>query len=272
MRNNSLILTAIFIASMLGLMACACVDKTPYSQEGSFEKSYKFKDGGKFVLGNENGSIYITAWDKDELHISAQKVIKASNPQMAKRAEREIKIKVEHHDNEVRVSAHNPFKRRGGDFSDFLAGRKINVKITYDIHVPRNTIVRAKTMNGRIEVEGVEKETDINTMNGRIVVTEVQGAVAAETMNGSIEAEILQVSLDDRIKLKTMNGGIKVYLDEDIKADLKATTANGRISSDFSIESEGSFSRRKLRGEINGGGTRIELETMNGSIKISKIF
>jgi DUF4097 and DUF4098 domain-containing protein YvlB len=272
MKRKSLIQIAIFIALTLGLMACACVEKTPYSQESSFDKSYKFKAGGKFTLRNENGSIYIRAWDKNEVHISAQKIVKAATPQMAKRAAQDIKIEVEHRDDELSVSTYNPFKKRGGGISDFLAGRNINVKITYEIRVPRSSVIRAKTMNGKIEVEGLENDTDINTMNGRILINEAQGTVIAETMNGSIEAEISEVSIDDRIRLKTMNGGVKIYLDEDVKADIKAATANGRISSDFAIESENSFSRKKLRGEINGGGARIELETMNGSIKILKIF
>jgi len=127
-------------------------------------------------------------------------------------------------------------------------------------------------MNGKIEVDEVEGRTEVSTMNGKIIIENAKGTVEADTMNGSVETEVVRTDLKDKIKLKTMNGGIRLYLSEDVQADVKATTANGRISSDFVIQKENHSSRKKLRGEINGGGTKIELETMNGSIKILEIL
>lgn len=272
MKKNSLILLIIFSVFLINLMACAIADKTPFSRERSFEKSYKFPAGGRISLKNENGSIYINAWDKDEVRIYARKYVRAATQEMADKAVKEIKIEVDYQDGNMHIFTHNPYQRKGKDFSDFLAGRNVRVEVTYELNIPKNIEVRAKTMNGKIEVEEVKGRTEVSTMNGKVVIENAQGTVEADTMNGSIEAEIPMADGKDKIKLKTMNGGIRLYLAEDIKANIKATTANGSISSDFAIEKESSSSRRRLRGEINGGGTKIELETMNGSIKILEIL
>jgi DUF4097 and DUF4098 domain-containing protein YvlB len=52
---------------------------------------------------------------------------------------------------------------------------------------------------------------------------------------------------------------------------VEAETVNGSISADdFGLEAEKGFVGRDLSGEIGGGDARISLDTVNGSIKISK--
>ena len=272
MNRKSIVLIAIFLTFLLHLTACVFNARTPFVQESSFEKSYKFSPGGKLRLKNMNGPIYITAWNKEEVRISAQKRIRASTQQMADKAIKRVKIKVDYHNRDMKISCTHPYSGKGKSFSGFLAGRNVGVKITYNLNVPKDIELRAETMNGNIEIKGVSGKSFINTMNGRLIINDTKGSLEADTMNGRIEAEILQASFKDEIDLKTMNGGIKLYLPEDIRANIRATTANGRISSDFAVLLKGSSSRKRLRGEINGGGAEISLETMNGSIKILKIF
>ena len=218
MKAKTLFLMALIFSIVLCLMACACVDRTPFSHESTFEKSYRFNSGGKLSIKNTNGSIYINAWDKDEVRVIAKKKIKAASHEMAEKASRKVKIEVEQHGGDMHISADNPYRRSGKGFSEFLAGRRVQVSITYHLYVPKDIYLRARTINGKIEVEGIEKETEVNTVNGSIEVEDVRGTVLAETVNGSIEAEVAETDMSDEIKLKTINGGIKLYLD---RADLK---------------------------------------------------
>ena len=52
--------------------------------------------------------------------------------------------------------------------------------------------------------------------------------------------------------------------------DVRAETVNGRLSNDFGIEvKKGRYVGASMNGTIGGGGPRIDLETVNGSIHIS---
>ena len=70
--------------------------------------------------------------------------------------------------------------------------------------------------------------------------------------------------------LKTVNGGITVELPASVAADIHAETVNGSIETDFPLTVTGKFVGRRIDGVIGGGGRRLELETVNGSIALRK--
>ena len=108
----------------------------------------------------------------------------------------------------------------------------------------------------------------MRTTNGAIQITEAKGRVIAKTTNGGIDVEFLDFNEDENMSFKTTNGGIKVYFPDDFRGNIEAKTTNGRVVTDFPIKVIGKIGRRKLKGEINGGGGRITLHTTNGGIKI----
>jgi hypothetical protein len=71
------------------------------------------------------------------------------------------------------------------------------------------------------------------------------------------------------VKLACTNGGIKLSLPADARASVSARITNGGIVTDgLAFETRGSSSRRRLDGDLNGGGPRISLEGTNGGIRI----
>jgi DUF4097 and DUF4098 domain-containing protein YvlB len=67
-----------------------------------------------------------------------------------------------------------------------------------------------------------------------------------------------------------VNGGITIYLPSDFSAEVEAQTVNGDIETDFPLTVSGRFGMRRIRGTIGAGGRRIELETVNGSIRLRR--
>jgi DUF4097 and DUF4098 domain-containing protein YvlB len=59
-------------------------------------------------------------------------------------------------------------------------------------------------------------------------------------------------------------------LPEGLNADVKASTVNGDIQTDFPLTVTGKISRRKLEGTIGSGGRTLELSTVNGGIELRK--
>jgi DUF4097 and DUF4098 domain-containing protein YvlB len=69
---------------------------------------------------------------------------------------------------------------------------------------------------------------------------------------------------------KTVNGTITLDLPPDLSTEVRATTVNGEISTDFPLAVTGRLSRRYVQGTIGNGGRRLELETVNGSVRLRR--
>ena len=89
-------------------------------------------------------------------------------------------------------------------------------------------------------------------------------------MNGSIRGAMGAGGWDDRLAFRTVNGTITLDLPSDLSADVRATTVNGEVSTDFPLTATGRISRRHLQGTIGSGGRRLDLETVNGSVRLRR--
>jgi DUF4097 and DUF4098 domain-containing protein YvlB len=96
------------------------------------------------------------------------------------------------------------------------------------------------------------------------------GYAEAQTVNGSIRAAMKGASPPERLDFHTVNGGITLDLPDGFAADVEAQTVNGDVSTDFPLTIQGRFGPRRVFGKIGGGGTRLSLETVNGSIRLRR--
>lgn len=142
-----------------------------------------------------------------------------------------------------------------------------DVSVDFEVQVPPGTRLVARTVNGGIEVARLEGDVEAYTVNGGINV-ETRGNARAETVNGSILAEAGRADWSGVSELKTVNGSVTVSLPEDASAEVKASTVNGGIETDFPLEVKGRFGPRHLSGRIGGGGRELNLETVNGAIRL----
>jgi DUF4097 and DUF4098 domain-containing protein YvlB len=73
------------------------------------------------------------------------------------------------------------------------------------------------------------------------------------------------------VNMETVNGRVSIDLPENADADISADTLNGGINaSDFGLETEKGFVGSDLNGKIGNGGARLNIDTVNGSIKIRR--
>ena len=75
----------------------------------------------------------------------------------------------------------------------------------------------------------------------------------------------------DGVKAETTNGSIELKLLEAAKATVSARCVNGGISvNDLAFEKVGEGTRASWTARINGGGAPVNLETVNGSIRVGR--
>ena len=150
-----------------------------------------------------------------------------------------------------------------------MSTRDNDVEVHFTVKVPAGVALAARTVNGEVEATGLEGDVDATTVNGSIQVS-TSGRAQAETVNGSIRASAGRSDWSGDAAFKTVNGSITLTLPSSTSADVRAGTVNGDIETDFALTVTGKFSRRRLNGTIGGGGHTLEMETVNGSIRLRK--
>ena len=260
-------ITPIFSLAFLGLLLFQYSLLNADTLREKFEKTFKLKSGGKVVLSNTNGHVEVESWDRDEVRVEAEKIVKAGSRREAEEVMERVRIEINHDEDYLEIETRLP-KRRGGGFWDWVFGDDVSISVQYRLIVPTELTLDVSTVNGHVDIDEVGGQIRVQSTNGHIKVFEAKGTVDARTTNGGIEVELLDFEEDEDMSFKTTNGGIKVYFPENFRAYVNASTTNGSIKTDFPIGVRGKLSKRRLRGEINGGGGRIGLHTTNGSIRI----
>ena len=147
--------------------------------------------------------------------------------------------------------------------------RNNDVEVEFEVLVPAGVGFTGRTVNGGVEASALAGPVVAHTVNGSIAVS-TSGAAAATTVNGSITARIGRGPRDDRIGFSTVNGQITLELPDSVDADVRASTVNGTIESELPLTVQGSFGRRRIEGKLGRGGPGLELETVNGSIRLRR--
>lgn len=232
------------------------------------ERLFSVPAGTSLSVENVNGPVTVSSWDRPQILLSAEKRVRAGSESAATDALSELKIVIEHRNGELHIHTRHP-RRDSGGILRWLVGQDVDASVSYELTVPRNLDVSLETVNGPVQVSGVNGRLSLETVNGRIQIVESGGAIDASTVNGSISAELLRVSPDE-MSFGTVNGRVTLALPASIQADLDVRTVNGAIDSQLPVTMTAS-SKRHLRGTINGGGPALEVRTTNGGVTIRRL-
>ena len=261
----------------LCLLSVSC-DAGKRVEEEVVERSVEFASGGRITIVNVNGDISVNTWDRYEVRMKAVKRARAESEVEARLLLEKTTVQFDRTEQGIDIRTAAPKK----------PGRNRNVSVAYTVTVPKEIDLELKTVNGTIEVKDISGAVDAKTTNGRIELTGIVGTIQAKTTNGKIgllevlgpiRAKTTNGSIkvavggsgeqQHEIRAATTNGGIEVTLPKGLNANLKASTVNGKINTDFPLAVKGLISK-SVDGVINGGGELIHLKTVNGSIRLKK--
>lgn len=222
-------------------------------------KTFEIGPGGRFEVSNVNGKVQVLPADGTTVEVVAKKIGSGATPEAAKEALERIQIAESVSGNSVKVETkldRGNWSRGGGS-------------VEYTVRVPRSVEVKAVTVNGGVDVRGIEGRVVAEATNGGVRAREIGGPIEASTTNGGVDVELTRVA-PEGAKLECTNGGIELRLPKDAQASISARVTNGGIDTGgLAIQAVGESSRRRLNGNLNGGGPRISLEGTNGGIRIA---
>jgi hypothetical protein len=225
--------------------------------------------GKRLEVKGVNGSIRATLASGTEAVVDARKTARRSDPD-------EVKIVAVPFDGGVTICAVYPTGRHARRENSCEPGESWHsstddndVTVDFTVRVPAGVVFNGETVNGDVDAQGLKSDTQVRTVNGSIDVS-TTGLAEGSTVNGSIRAAMGRADWTDEMRFSTVNGGITLTLPADVSTEVRAQTVNGEMESDFPLTVTGKFGPRRLRGTIGNGGRELELETVNGSIRLRK--
>lgn len=227
--------------------------------EEEFHQTYPLQEGGVVNLKNINGDVVIRTWDRNEVKVDAVK--RADTQQELQEAEiiirdtpQRIDIKTDYDDD------HNRHHRHNHDVAS----------VEYTLTVPRQVILNEiELVNGDLTVEGVQGEVHLASVNGEVEARGLTNEAHLSTVNGTVRAEFAK--LGQSVSLKSVNGTVNVAIPPDSDATIDAETLHGSISNDFGLNTDKhKWIGSSLNGKLGSGSQRIDINTVNGSIRIRK--
>lgn len=226
----------------------------------SVTKKYELSPDASVSIQNVNGNITVVAWDGKDVKLEAEK---SANSQEGLDG---IRIVEKSTPKGLEISTELP-KKRGW----FGGTKNYKAKVTYVLHVPPSIHLRkVESVNGSVSITGVQGGVNATTVNGTITSKQSNGSIELNTVNGSVRCEAFTSSEEDSIEISTVNGSVELKLLATINGDLKVNTVNGSIKSDLPFSQTDVSGRRKLRAQLGSGGVTIDLETINGSVRLKK--
>jgi hypothetical protein len=239
----------------------------PAAAQDTFDWRGRIASGNTVEIRNINGAVRATAGSGDEVRVHARKTARRSNPD-------DVRIEVVPHDGGVTICAVYPPDRRGRENTCERGGGRSNVNdndvnVEFTVELPRGVRFTGVTVNGEVVATGLTADVDARTVNGDVRVS-TSGLARANTVNGSIDAEFGRTDWRDKLSFETVNGGITLTFTGQLDAEVTASSVNGDIQTDYPMTVRGSFGPRRVTGTVGAGGRRLELQTVNGDIRLRR--
>jgi hypothetical protein len=251
------------------LAAPAVAQDRDTKRDDAFTWSGTIPSGRRVMIKNINGAIEVERSTNGRVEVRAEKRWRRGNPADVRIAQQKIGddlLVCALFSEGSRCDERGIQTDRGTTWND-----RNDVSVRFTVRVPDGVRVDLSTVNGGVDVTGVNTEVDAHTVNGSITARSAGGPVRAKTVNGSITVSMGALGSAADLDYEAVNGAITIELPATFGAQLELSTVNGRVSTDFPITMSGTLSPRRIRGTVGNGSTRLRASTVNGSVTLRKI-
>lgn len=232
----------------------------------TIQRSWPAADIHRLKVMEVDGSVKVEAADVNEITLVAR-----AQGDLEKKPGQEndglFETKLE--GSTLRIGRHEKNRRRGLDIP-FLFGRR-DMRVDYELRVPRSVSLALTTVNGKITTHGSsEGETRLTTVNGTIAA-EIAGTneLSATSVNGRVKATFL--TSFHGAQLKTVNGGVEAILPQSASFSVDLSQLNGDFEAAFPLSIHSNPGSRRVSGEVNGGQHELKITTVNGDVELTKL-
>jgi len=256
----------------------------PVRDEEKIQKSFVMPAAGPKSLDIDNvwGSIQVIADAADKVDMTVARTTQAESKEKLAQAKKEVTLDITQQDGALKLYVNGPFRCQCDNCRHSRDDDGYRVKMDFQLHVPRDIDINLKTVNeGRVSVRDTNGNFLVRNVNGDIEMDNIAGSGTARTVNGPVTVSFRQNPRQNS-DFKTVNGNIELRFPHDLSADFRLKTFNGGIFSDFpvtalpvhAIQEEHDGGKMVYRADrftevrVNSGGPQIQIENLNGDIRI----
>jgi hypothetical protein len=255
----------------------------PVRDQENIQKSFVMAAGQKSLeIDNVWGSIEVVADTTDKVELTVARTNQAESKEKLERAKKEVTLDITQDEAVVKLYVNGPFRCQCDDCRHSRDDEGYRVKMDFKVRVPRDIDIKVRTVNeGRVVVKNTSGTFLVRNVNGDIEMDNVAGSGTARTVNGPVIVSFRQNPRENS-EFKTVNGNVELHFAHDLSADFRFKTFNGGIYSDFpvttlplhAIQAEHKGGKVVYRADrftgarVNAGGPEIQIENLNGDIRI----
>ncbi len=251
------------ITALLSVAAAVSMQAQDFNWHG------RLAAGKRLEVKGVNGDVRAVLASGGEAVVNARKHSRRSDPD-------DVKIEVVESEDGITICAVYPTPRRAREENSCEPGDRWHsntdnndVSVDFEVQVPAGIEFNGQTVNGEMRADGLKGDVRASSVNGSVRVS-TSGLAEASTVNGSVYAEMGRADWTNDLEFSTVNGGITLVIPGKLDTEIRASTVNGDIETDWPLTISGRFSNRRIRGTIGAGGRGLNLSTVNGEIRLKK--
>jgi hypothetical protein len=262
--RRTIVAPLILATALLGPVPAAAQSPPP-----DFRWHGRLAAGKRVEVKGVNGDVRAIFTTGAEVEVTAARHARRSDPD-------DVKIEVIEHEGGVTICAVYPTPRRarqenkcevGGSWHSSTEDN--DVTVDFEVRIPAGVAFGGQTVNGEMSATGLKADVKASTVNGSVRVT-TTGLAEASTVNGSVYVEMGRADWTDELEFTTVNGTVTLVLPAQLNTEVRASTVNGDLVTDYPLTVTGRFGRHRMRGTIGSGGRSLSLSTVNGEIRLRK--
>ena len=273
--------SGLFLTVMLLLAQTASAQE---QQPEHFQKTFTVSSGAALNVENYKGTIHVAASDGNQVVVGVQKRFEGDDSDRKWWMEN-VKVNFSNDRGNVKVKVEYPTQNCTFcfQFHEYTAA------VELEIRVPRRMNLMLDGYKPDIKVSGVQGDIAIKSYKAPMLIEGTTGAIRIDTYKDTIklqdvnirgtlaiksykaDAEVNARELGQTADLENEKGSITIRVPGDTGVDVDYS--GGRRSSfhsDFNL-AMATGSSSDVHGTINGGGTRLKLRTVKGSVSLEKL-
>ncbi|MGD8428198.1 MAG: DUF4097 family beta strand repeat-containing protein [Balneolaceae bacterium] len=233
------------------------VDNNDHTASAAF--SYEISPDNRSLIRVRaiNGTITIKGGSMSSVIVKGKRTVGSESEEDASNHLDDLKIQVSETSSEIRVETIQPSKTGGRDYI-----------VDYDITVPANWKTNVSQVNGSITIGSMQAESKSEQVNGDIELINIAASADISLVNGTIKSQIIMPA-GGRITHATVNGKIELSIPDTTSAKFSASVNNGNISLAGLNLSDPEISEQSVTGTLGDGSGIINLQVINGDIRVT---
>ena len=226
------------------------------------ERTFQLGTTPSVVVDTVNGFIEVEGHDGPTVELHVRRHLSADSEEKAAAARTEERLEITQDGSTLDLYVNGPYRCQDRSIN-YRGSHQYGYESRFDftLRVPTSTGLDLKTINhARINVRNTSGDFHLSVINGGIRMSGVTGSGAVRTINGDVEAANAPGFSGD-FRVKTFNG--------EVLSDFPVTQLPARPPSQQSRHGMRVFKTDGFTGlRIGAGGPEIEIDTLNGDIRI----